>query len=179
MFTSITAALRYFDSVHQRTMRDIGALPAAADGWTPPSGWDEGAWSINTLIGHIATTRLFFVRAYRGEGWRPPPPSDPPARARWLTVLTDSAAEIHRLLEGTPDAWLERRIPMMDTEGSLSGARILLLMAEHEIHHRSQIDTYAGLNGWRVPHLYGRGWEEIQELSSGTPEESGGVRRTE
>jgi hypothetical protein len=30
-----------------------------------------------------------------------------------------------------------------------------MMMIEHEVHHRSQIDAYAGLNGWPVT---GRGW---------------------
>jgi hypothetical protein len=37
-------------------------------------------------------------------------------------------------------------------------------MAEHDIHHRSQIDTYAGLNGWDVPQIYNRRAEDIGAL---------------
>jgi uncharacterized damage-inducible protein DinB len=40
---------------------------------------------------------------------------------------------------------------MIDTPGSLSGWRILMMMLEHEVHHRSQIDTYAGLRVGRCP----------------------------
>ena len=84
MISSITSFLRYFDAVHRRALRDIAALPPEADGWTPPAGavrvsgagQGEGAWSINTLIGHIAGSRLYFASAYKGEGWiSPPPPS--------------------------------------------------------------------------------------------------------
>ena len=34
-------------------------------------------------------------------------------------------------------------------------------MVEHDIYHRSQIDTYAGLNGWDVPDIYGRSAEQV------------------
>ncbi|KKL69470.1 hypothetical protein LCGC14_2114660, partial [marine sediment metagenome] len=51
--------------------------------------------------------------------------------------------------------------PLMDTDGSLSGWRLLMMMLEHEIHHRSQIDTYAGLQGWPVPDIYGRSAEQV------------------
>jgi len=34
-------------------------------------------------------------------------------------------------------------------------------MVEHEVHHRSQIDTYAGLEGWPVPDIFGRSAEDI------------------
>ena len=32
-----------------------------------------------------------------------------------------------------------------------SGWRILIMLFEQEVHHRSQIDTYAGRAGWDVP----------------------------
>ena len=53
---------------------------------------------------------------------------------------------------------------MIDTTGSLSGWRILTMMLEHEVHHRSQIDTYAGLEGWAVPDIFGRSAETISAL---------------
>jgi hypothetical protein len=54
MITSIAAFLRYFDAVHRRAMRDVGALPPEADRWAPAAGTGEGAWSINVLVGHMA-----------------------------------------------------------------------------------------------------------------------------
>jgi uncharacterized damage-inducible protein DinB len=53
---------------------------------------------------------------------------------------------------------------MIDTPGALSGWRILMMMLEHEVHHRSQIDTYAGLEGWPVPDIFGRSAETISAL---------------
>ena len=84
MITSLRAFLRYFDAVHRRAMRDIGALPDEADGWTPAAGTGENAWSINQLVGHMAGSRLYFASAYRGEGWISPPAPDVSARDRWL-----------------------------------------------------------------------------------------------
>jgi uncharacterized damage-inducible protein DinB len=166
MLKSIAGFLAYFDAVHRRAMRDIGALPAGADGWTPATGDGEHAWSINTLIGHMAGSRLYFASAYRGDGWISPRPPDVSSRALWLPALEDSARELHAALDGTPDTWLERKVPMIDTDGALSGWRILLMMLEHDIHHRSQIDTYAGLNGWPVPDIYGRSAEQIGGLQA-------------
>jgi len=39
-----------------------------------------------------------------------------------------------------------------------------MMMLEHEVHHRSQIDTYAGLQGWPVPQIFERTFESIQAL---------------
>jgi len=69
------------------------------------------------------------------------------------------------LLKDTPPEWLMRRIEMIDTPGgTLSGWRLLMMMLEHEVHHRSQIDSYAGLQGWPVPDIFGRSAESIDGL---------------
>ena len=59
---------------------------------------------------------------------------------------------------------------MIDTDGELSGWRVLLLMMEHDIHHRSQIDTYAGINGWGpAGHLRTRrGNDRVAPVAAGT-----------
>ena len=166
MFTSVAAFLRYFDAVHRRALRDVGALPPEADGWTPPAGSGENAWDINTIVGHMAGSRLYFASAYRGEGWISPPAPDVSSRDRWLPALEDSAAKFNAALDGTPDAWLERKVEMIDTDARLSGWRLLMMMLEHDIHHRSQLDTYAGLNGWDVPDIYGRSAEQVGGLQA-------------
>lgn len=164
MLQSIDAFVRYFESVHRRTMRDVAALPDAAVGWRPVMGTGEGAWDVNRLVGHIAATRLYFAHAYRGEGWVSPPEPDVQEWVRWLPALDDSAADLRRMLAGTPPEWLERRVELLDSEGSVSGWRVLLMLVEHEVHHRSQLDTYAGMNGWEPPHIFDRAWEHIQGL---------------
>ncbi len=162
MIRSIESFLRYFDAVHRRAVRDITVLPPEADSWTSATGTGEGAWSINTLIGHMAGSRLYFASAYRGEGWISPPAPDVSHRELW--ALEWSATQLGVALAGTPDAWLDRKVEMIDTDGVLSGWRVLMMMAEHDIHHRSQIDTYAGMNGWPVPDIYGRSAETIGGL---------------
>lgn len=162
MIADIDAYLRFFDSVHRRTMRDIRALPAEAAGWKPEAGEGENAWGISEIVRHIAGSRQYFARAYRGEGWLqdwPVPMTGD--MSTWLPGLEASADEFKRRLHGTRAEWLDRRVPMIDTDGGLSGWRILMMMLEHEVHHRSQIDTYAGLQGWPVPDIFNRSAEDI------------------
>jgi uncharacterized damage-inducible protein DinB len=166
MIENIPSFLRYFDAVHRRAMRDIAALPPEADGWEPPQGEGEQGWSINVLVGHMAGSRLYFANAYCAQGWISPDPPDTSHRDNWLQVLDESAALLRSVLADTPDEWLQRKVAMIDTEGALSGWRVLMMMVEHDIHHRSQIDTYAGLNGWAVPDIYGRRAETIASLQS-------------
>lgn len=161
MITSIESFLAWFDAVNRRALRDVGALPPQADGWRPATGEGEKSWSVNQIVAHIAGSRLYFASAYRGEGWLFPEPPDTSGPERWLPVIEESAAEFRRRLEGTPDEWLSRKIALIDSDGAISGWRVLLMMVEHDIHHRSQLDTYAGINGWDVPHIYGRSAEQV------------------
>ena len=161
MFRSMAAFLDYFGAVHRRAVRDVSALPAGADGWAPAVGRGEAAWSVNTLVGHMAGSRLYFASAYLGKGWISPAPPDVSAREKWAPALEESYVRFRGELAETPDEWLERKVAMIDSDGALSGWRILMMMVEHDIHHRSQIDTYAGLNGWDPPQIYGRSAEQV------------------
>jgi uncharacterized damage-inducible protein DinB len=54
----------------------------------------------------------------------------------------------------------------MGSDELIAGWRLLMMMIEHEVHHRSQLDTYAGLNGWHPPQIFGRRWEQVVELQA-------------
>ena len=165
MITNPDLFLNYFRSIHRRTLRDIEALPPPAESWEPARGEGEKGWGISQIVYHICESRIYFASAYVGDGWRydwSPPSTE--QRLGWAGTLEASAAEFVKRIEGTPREWLDRRIKMIDTDGTLSGWRILMMLLEHEVHHRSQIDTYAGLEGWDVPQIYGRTREQIDEL---------------
>ena len=121
---------------------------------------------------------MYFARAYRNEGWLYD--WEVPSTASlddWVPALQASLEEFRGRIDGTPAEWLTRRIQMIDTDGMLSGWRVLMMMVEHEVHHRSQIDTYAGMQGWDVPQIYGRTREQIDELQEGQRERAGSDRR--
>jgi uncharacterized damage-inducible protein DinB len=168
MITDIVSYLRFFDSLKRRTERDVAALPPAAAAWRPPAVRGEAGWSIGQIVGHIGGSRLYFASAYRGEGWIwGGVEADPDDQRTWLPWLRASADRFVALLEDTPPDWLARRIEMIDTPGqALSGWRLLMMMLEHEVHHRSQIDSYAGLEGWPVPDIFGRSAESIDALQA-------------
>jgi uncharacterized damage-inducible protein DinB len=176
MITDMRAYLRFFDGVRRRTERDIAALPAGAAAWRPPPTDGEHGWSIGRIVGHIGGSRLYFASAYRGEGWLAPTLElDENAQDTWLPWLRSSADRFAALLADTPADWLTRRVETIDTPGAtLSGWRLLMMNVEHEVHHRSQVDSYAGLQGWPVPDIFNRAWETIAELA---PEQRTKYRR--
>src|SRR6266852_7950472 len=166
MITDMRGYLGFFDGMRRRTERDVAALPPAAAAWRPPANDGESGWGIGQIVGHIGVSRLYFASAYRGEGWLwARSEADPADQATWLPWLKASAERFTELLKDTPETWLNRRIEAVDTPGAtLSGWRLLMMMLEHEVHHRSQIDTYAGLQGWAVPDIFNRSAESIDAL---------------
>jgi len=166
MISDIASYLRFFDGVRRRTERDVAALPPAAATWQPPALAGEAGWGLGKIVAHIGTSRLYFASAYRGEGWLwTKAELDPHDQGTWLPWLEASAARFTTLLADTPDDWLGRRVESIDTPGlTLSGWRLLMMMIEHEVHHRSQIDAYAGLEGWPVPDIFNRSAETIDAL---------------
>jgi len=167
MITDLASYLRFFDGVRRRTERDVAALPGSAAAWRAPAASSgEAGWSIGQIVGHIGATRLYFASAYCGDGWIwGESEADPADQRTWLPWLEASAERYTARLQKTPEAWLTRRVEMIDTPGAtLSGWRLLMMMVEHEVHHRSQIDTYAGLEGWPVPDIFGRSAESIDAL---------------
>lgn len=164
MITEIDEYIRYFDGVARRTYRDILALPPGASGWRPGKGEGEAAWSVNEVVAHIANTRKYMASAYRGEGWLAPEQPDTSDPESWAPLMESSARELIEALRGTPDEWLGRRVRALASEETVVGWRILLMLIEHEVHHRSQIDTYAGINGWEPPQIFARKWEEVMAM---------------
>jgi uncharacterized damage-inducible protein DinB len=176
MITDIAAYLRFFGSVMRRTERDVEALPPAAVAWRPPPLAGEAEWSIGEIVRHLGGARLYFASAYRNEGWLwTHADCDPDDQRTWLPWLRASGQRFVERLEHTPPEWLNRRIEMIDTPGaSLSGWRLLMMNMEHEVHHRSQIDAYAGLQGWPVPDIFNRAAESIDALQAQQREKYGG-----
>jgi uncharacterized damage-inducible protein DinB len=61
---------------------------------------------------------------------------------------------------------------LIETRPSLGGTevkawRLLMAMAEHEVHHRSQIAMYLTLIKIKPPHIYGLGVEDVIALATG------------
>jgi uncharacterized damage-inducible protein DinB len=162
MFSDIETYLRYYEGLHKRTVRDIAALPPAAADFVPAQGEGENGWTIGEIVRHTGASRLYFSRAYRGEGWIFDwPVRECESQADWIPLLEETWVDFKSQLADTPPNFLTRRIQMIDTDGTLAGWRILMMCLEHEVHHRSQIDTYAGLNGWEPPQIYGRSAEQV------------------
>ena len=156
MIADLGAFVAWFEGVHRRTLRDVALLPAEAERWTPPAGEGEASWGIARIVQHTAEARPYFAGAFLGRGWVWDPwPEELAGAETWGRALEDSMARIRERLEGAGDR-LREKVELIGGEREISGWRVLMMMAEHEVHHRAQISTYAGLNGWPVAQTFDR-----------------------
>lgn len=149
--------LAWLESVHRRTVRDVSSLPPEAATWRPAPVGDAGeAWGIPELVAHLAEARGYFADAATGRGWVWKSwPVSLPTQADWIAALEESFASCRVQLAAGLDP--SRRVSQIgDPARMVSAWRVCMMLAEHEIAHRAQIATYAGLNGWPVPQLFGR-----------------------
>jgi uncharacterized damage-inducible protein DinB len=158
MIEDMPSFLRYFRGIHRRTVRDVADLPEEAATWRPSTGDGESAWGVPEIVRHIAEARLFFASAYVGRGWVWEPwPEEVARRETWVPALEGSAGRFVAALQPTPPEWLRRRVGVIGERAvTISGWRVPMMMVEHEVHHRSQLATYAGLNGWPVHQTFDR-----------------------
>jgi uncharacterized damage-inducible protein DinB len=62
-------------------------------------------------------------------------------------------------LAAVPDGRLTDKVEDLDG-GRVSAWRFLMAVVEHEVHHRSQLDSWLALAGAEPPQIYGYSMEE-------------------
>jgi uncharacterized damage-inducible protein DinB len=158
MITSTAAFARYFAGVRDRTLRFIAPIPPEQIDFSP----HPGKFSLGDLIRHIASTESMFIGAALDGRWVYPGHAralgaSKEAAVAYLTI-GHAAAMAH--LNGAPDAWLNEKRPTLDGH-AVSAWRILMLLAEHEVHHRAQISQYLVDLGVEPPQIFGKRMEEL------------------
>jgi uncharacterized damage-inducible protein DinB len=176
MIRDLDAFLDWFEGVHRRTVRDVSILPAEAERWKPGST-DEGeaSWGVPDLVRHMAEARSYFAGAFLGNGWIWDTwPEELATKDTWAPALDVSMRDFRERLAGSGDR-LEVRIELIANPGrTMSAWRALMMMTEHEIAHRAQIGTYAGLNGWPVAQIFDRTNEWVRAQREDERKKHGG-----
>jgi uncharacterized damage-inducible protein DinB len=176
VITDLGAFLAWFDGVHRRTVRDLAVLPEAAESWTPPAGSGEEAWGVPAIVQHLAEGRLYFADAFAGRGWVWESwPETLGPRAGWAPALEHSLTDFRSRVEEAGADRLRAKVELIGDAGvEVSGWRVLMMNAEHEIAHRAQIGAYAGLNGWPVVQIFDRTNEWVRDQREAELRKRGG-----
>ena len=166
MITSVAEFRKYFEGVRGRTHNYVKTIPPDEINWSP----GPQRFSCGDLVRHLAATEQMYVTVVLENKWQYH--GHEPTEHTWtldgiiaeLNVLHDNAME--KLLTLPDNQLNEPRFgPVPDTR-PLKAWRWLMLMVEHEIHHRSELASYLTQMGYQPPQIYGLSFEDLQSLAS-------------
>lgn len=157
MLASVEAFVRYFEGIRRRTWAVVDRLTPDLLDWAPRAG----ELTCGAIVRHLAGAERFYVTKVLEDRWTQDLEPGPPLDLAATRALLESvhAAEMGRLA-AMPDTMLvaARR----DLEGGTARAwRFLMALVEHEVHHRSQLDSHLSAAGIEPPQMYGYGMEEV------------------
>lgn len=164
MIRSVAEFVRHFEGIRRRTWTAVDRLTPALLEWRPR----EGEWSCGDIVRHLAGAERFYVTKVLEDRWtddlEPGPCLDLEAtRARLRELHAGETTRLGRM----PDSRLGERLADL-AGGTVSAWRFLMAMVEHEVHHRSQLDSYLSSAGVEPPQLYGYRMEEVVDRARGS-----------
>jgi uncharacterized damage-inducible protein DinB len=165
MLSSIGDFVRYFEGVRRRTWTSVDRVTPEILDWMPR----DRTLSCGAIIRHLAGAERFYVTKVVEDRWTDdldPGPSVDLAAARALLVATHRE-EMARLL-ALPDGRLQERVADF-AGGSVRVWRLLMAMVEHEVHHRSQLNSRLSEAGIGAPQLFGYRMEEVIARARAAP----------
>jgi uncharacterized damage-inducible protein DinB len=164
MIQSAADFIKYFESIRRRTLNYVRVVPADRLDWLPK----EGEFTCADIIRHFVASEKMFVRVATEGRWNyEGHASDRQQSLDELIALLESThAKAIDTLKQMSDQDLNESCYGPKGEGQpLKAWRWLMVMAEHEIHHRSQLAVYLSLMGVQPPHIFGLGVEDLLALS--------------
>lgn len=164
MIERIDSFIGYFASVRRRTITYCRTVPPEQIDWAPR----PGELSFGDLIRHLAAAEQMFVGVAVAGRWAYP------GHERQLgATLDDALAYLEAshtsalaALGTLDDAALRSERSALDGR-PVAVWRLLMLMVEHEIHHRSQLASQLSELGVTPPQIYGVSLEELMVRTGG------------
>ncbi len=164
MIDHVQEFIDYFSSVRRRTLNYAQVIPVDQINWAPR----EGEFTCADILRHIASGEKMFVGVATRGRWKYDGHSGDEATLEALITHLDAMHDdAMKALHFLPDAELDDTRQALESETKVRVWRWLMAMAEHEIHHRSQLAMYLMLLGVTPPHIYGLGVEDLIAKATG------------
>ena len=156
--------IKYFESIRRRTLNYIRVVPLDRLDWSPK----EGEFTCADVIRHIIMAEKMFVRVVTDGSWKYEghDADEKQSLDELIAMLETVHVESMDTLKQLSDRDLNEPRTGPRGEGQpIKAWRWLMVMAEHEVHHRSQLAVYLSLMGVQPPHIFGLGVEDLIALS--------------
>jgi uncharacterized damage-inducible protein DinB len=165
MITDIEEFIKTFHGQRRRTQWIVDAIPPDKAGWRPWSGEQSPAEIIRCMAaGHlmyatIVAKEIWSIEDYEtlATGWE--------ESLDYFNTKTEEALDLLRPL---PNSVLKQKRRRPDDDSlPIAVWRFLLALLEHEIHYRSELNTYLMLMNLRRPRLGGMTIEAVRSALRG------------
>ena len=156
--------IKHFESIRRRTLNYIRVVPLDRLDWSPK----EGEFTCADIIRHIIMAEKMFVRVVADGSWKYEghDADEKQSLDELIAMLEAVHVESMDTLKQLSDRDLNEPRTGPRGEGQpIKAWRWLMVMAEHEVHHRSQLAVYLSLMGVQPPHIFGLGVEDLIALS--------------
>lgn len=162
MIESVEAYIAYLEGVRRRTVAFCRAIPPDRVDWAPR----PGEFTLGDIVRHIAASEQMFAGVAASGRWSYPGHERvlAPSLAEALAYLEAAHTSALAALAAIGDAELQASRPAVDGR-PIKVWRILMLLVEHEAHHRSQIASYLSELGVEPPQIYGLPLEQVLALA--------------
>jgi uncharacterized damage-inducible protein DinB len=159
MITTIDDYLKYFESVRKRSIMYFNVLPPEQIDWA----LREGEFTCGDIIRHLGASELMWANAVTRGDWRYPGHERERGAdlAGALAMLDECHQQAMAMLRTLSDADLQGQCAGLGGTRPLKIWRVLMMTAEHEVHHRSQFATYLTLMGVEPPQIFGMKLEDV------------------
>ena len=161
--TRVASFVAYWQRIHERTARVIAAIPPEQYDWRPT----DDAFSFADLIRHLAAIERFMFAENVCGRW-----SAYPGHGRELADGVNHVLQYYRTMHDEAVALVSQlsdddlQLTCTTPGGaSMTRAKWLRAMIEHEAHHRGQIYLMLKLAGVPSPPLYGLTSEQVRANS--------------
>jgi uncharacterized damage-inducible protein DinB len=164
MINNIATFADYFAGIRRRTLNYVRAIPADRLDWAPR----DGEYTCGDIVRHLVAAEPMFVGAIVTGRWRYAvyAPAEDDTLEGLIARMEADHAEAMRALRSLDDAVLAEPRPTLDGP-PVKAWRLLMALAEHEIHHRSQLAVYLALMGVEPPQIFGLGVEDVIARATG------------
>ena len=164
MMQSTVDFIKYFEGIRRRTLNYIRVIPPDRLDWAPK----EGEFTCADIIRHFSVSERMFARVAMEGRWKYEghEMGEKQSLDELIAQLEITHAGVMEKLKQFPDQELNTLRYGPQGEGKpIQARRWLMMMAEHEIHHRSQLAVYLSLMDVQPPHIFGLGVEDLIALS--------------
>lgn len=164
MIHSVQNFIDYFSGVRKRTLNFVRIIPADKLNWSPKAG----EFTCADIVRHLAAGEKMFVGVVTQGKWKyGGHAGDQSTLEELIAHLDQIHVEMMSELKSLPDAELNQPRPAIEGDIQVKAWRWLMVMNEHEIHHRSQLAMYLTLMGITPPHMAGLGVEDLIAKATG------------